>query len=196
MNPLVKRMLYQANESREPKYWSTMGAHLPVLYTLARQAEGAIVECGVSWGFSTLALLSAALERQVLLTSYDIKNDCRARAMSTMGLKEEDLPAGYWKFVLKDSVRAAQDWKDESVGLWFLDTTHKLKDTRRELHAWLPKMRPDGIMCGHDYLLHLDAGFENARVKAAVDEFVARYSNRFELLVFPHDRGFFIMFPK
>jgi hypothetical protein len=46
-----------------------------------------------------------------------------------------------------DDVR---DW-DRPVDLFFDDAMHTNPTFRKNLKFWLPKMRPGGIMCGHDY---------------------------------------------
>ncbi len=38
-------------------------------------------------------------------------------------------------------------WAD----LIFLDGDHSYKEVRRDIELWYPKVRPGGILCGHDY---------------------------------------------
>jgi hypothetical protein len=77
----------------------------------------------------------------------------------------------------------------------FLDTTHLYQDTRAELLAWIPKLRRDAVLCGHDYLLHLHPRWSDRGVRRAVDEIVAE-STRWELVVHQRDHGLFILLPK
>lgn len=51
----------------------------------------------------------------------------------------------------EDSAKAAARFADGSVDLLFLDADHAYEAVRRDLLAWLPKIRPGGILCGHDY---------------------------------------------
>jgi hypothetical protein len=46
-----------------------------------------------------------------------------------------------------------------------------------DLEAWLPKLRPGGILAGHDYI---DGTFVNGEfgVRSAVDAFAARHALR------------------
>ncbi len=75
-----------------------------------------------------------------------------------------------FRFIQSDSAKAAGPFADHSVDLVFIDADHSEEGTRRDLAAWLPKVREHGIVCGHDYGSHAYPG-----VKTAVDEaFAAR----------------------
>lgn len=196
LDPLLDRMFQRIDKSRHRG--ADMGAHMPTLYALARLCSfSGIVECGTGGGFSTHALLCGAIEGGGKLASYDKSPACGPSAAGNMGIGSENLDFARWTFTVKDSVEAAGDWKDGSVGLLFLDTSHRLDATRKELSAWLPKMHPDGIMCGHDYYLHLDSEWKDiSGVKQAVDEFAERNATRFRLQVTPYDQGFFVLWPR
>lgn len=173
---------------------SDFSAFMVPLFTLARYSPGPIVECGVFKGYTTFALLHGAIEAGLRLTSYDTMPATRtwAEALIAPSIPLGDDRWKNWTFVQKRSVHAAGDWADGSVGLFFLDTTHKYADTKEELDAWLPKMRPDGIICGHDYLNSHDS----YGVKRALEEFAPKHEARFQFQAIKQDRGFFILWPK
>lgn len=173
---------------------SRIAAHLPTIYALAKQSIGPIVELGVGRGWSTAALLAGAVETGRKLYSYDWNGGARGVALRSMGLSEKVGFATSWEFKVSDSSKAAANWAPESVGLWFLDTTHTYAKTKHELEAWWPKMLPNGIMCGHDYLLHERWGSQ-AGVKTAVDEFAKNHADRVRLQTMLHDDGFFVLWP-
>ncbi len=174
---------------------SEISAHMPTLHMLAKHWSFApAVECGVGQGFSTLALLTGVLEGGGRLTSYDTNPSCRQSALANAGLPADDVRLGSWTFVNDHSVTAAGLWPDRSVGLFFLDTSHSLEDTRRELAAWLPKMHPPGLMCGHDYFLEQAHGM-TFNVRQAVDEFAREHFDRFRLQIFRYDQGLFVLWP-
>ncbi len=61
---------------------------------------------------------------------------------------------GLWGDVLiieSDSVEAADEFEDESVDFLFLDSCHEYTFVKNELEKWLPKMKKDSIIAGHDY---------------------------------------------
>ncbi len=173
-----------------------LSAHVMTLYALARQACGPIVECGVGSGFSTLALLAGADEAGLPVTSYDVHAGTRDAALRTIGLGADDARLRRWAFHARASHEGAADWPDGTLGLLFLDTTHFYTDTRRELGAWAPRMHPRGVICGHDYLLHLDPRWTATGVKRAVDEFVSAVEGRYQRVLHRRDHGLFILLPR
>jgi hypothetical protein len=53
--------------------------------------------------------------------------------------------------VVTTSVRAAQLFADESVAFCFIDADHSYESVTADLRAWWPKVRPGGMLAGHDY---------------------------------------------
>lgn len=54
--------------------------------------------------------------------------------------------------VLKmDSLAAAEQMDDESLDFVFIDAEHSYEGCKRDIQAWLPKVKPGGWLCGHDY---------------------------------------------
>jgi hypothetical protein len=51
----------------------------------------------------------------------------------------------------KLSLDAAADFEDGSLDWIYLDTDHSYSTTRSELRAYAPKLKPDGVIAGHDY---------------------------------------------
>lgn len=45
---------------------------------------------------------------------------------------------------------AAQIMRDATFNLIFIDADHSYSATLRDIRAWLPKVKPGGILCGHD----------------------------------------------
>lgn len=50
-----------------------------------------------------------------------------------------------------DSFDRAKDFKDKSIDFLFLDANHTKEFVSKDIAAFLPKMKPGGIMAGHDY---------------------------------------------
>lgn len=55
------------------------------------------------------------------------------------------------KPIRSDSAEAAKRFKDESLDFIFIDAGHSADSIRKDLHAWAPKLKKDGIIAGHDY---------------------------------------------
>jgi SAM-dependent methyltransferase len=68
------------------------------------------------------------------------------------------------------SAEAAARFGDESLDFVYVDGQHHYEAVVEDLSLWYPKVRPGGLLCGHDYL---DGFVDNAvfGVKRAVDEF-------------------------
>ena len=49
------------------------------------------------------------------------------------------------------SVKAATKFKDNSIDFLFLDAGHEYEDIIEDMTAWYPKVKPGGIIAGHDY---------------------------------------------
>ena len=53
--------------------------------------------------------------------------------------------------ILTTSVRAARMFPDEGVDFCFIDGDHSYASVTADLGTWWPKIRPGGIIAGHDY---------------------------------------------
>lgn len=58
------------------------------------------------------------------------------------------------RFIRKFSVDAARDIPDGSLDFVYLDGNHNIQNVIADLAAWSPKVRPGGIIAGHDYARH------------------------------------------
>jgi hypothetical protein len=50
-----------------------------------------------------------------------------------------------------DSVAAAAEFSDKSLPFVYLDGDHSYDGLRRDFAAWWPKVKPGGVIAGHDY---------------------------------------------
>jgi hypothetical protein len=67
----------------------------------------------------------------------------------------------------------------------YLDTDHTFTTTRRELELLRPKMKPGGIIAGHDYILgNWNAGYRYGVIEA-VREFCLQY--QWEMIFLTHE---------
>ncbi len=79
-----------------------------------------------------------------------------------------------------DSVEAARDFKDGALDLVFLDGDHSYEGCKRDIGAWLPKVKRGGWLGGHDYNNVGDARFDFTGVARAVDEFPFSFGVKIE----------------
>lgn len=85
----------------------------------------------------------------------------------------------YWTKVsifMADSVKCASKMGTQSFDFVFLDADHSYRGVMRDLDAWMPKVKPGGWLCGHDYD-HPEQG----EVKRAVDEYLRDWPGVIEI---------------
>jgi hypothetical protein len=71
--------------------------------------------------------------------------------------------------IRKPSLEAVKDFEDGSLDFVYIDAAHEYEDVKADIIAWLPKLKPTGMIAGHDY--NTDA----PGVKQAVDEMFSPY---------------------
>jgi hypothetical protein len=50
------------------------------------------------------------------------------------------------------SLQAARLFEDKSLDFVFIDAAHDFESVRADIQAWRPKVKPGGVLAGHDYL--------------------------------------------
>lgn len=64
------------------------------------------------------------------------------------------------------SIEASKLYADESLDFIFIDAAHDYQSVKEDITVWLPKLKKNGIIAGHDYTSHIG-------VKTAVDELLS-----------------------
>ncbi len=84
-------------------------------------------------------------------------------------------PVGEYYFPLKmTSLEAVKKFKDNSLDFVFIDASHEYEDVRDDILAWYPKVKPGGIIAGHDYYHDEYDWFPG--VKRAVNELLTGFT--------------------
>lgn len=60
------------------------------------------------------------------------------------------------------SVAAAKEFPDRFFDMVFIDACHEYRSVISDISAWVGKVRPGGILCGHDY----EKGWQDHVIKA------------------------------
>ena len=55
------------------------------------------------------------------------------------------------EIVKKDSIEASKKFPDEFFDFVYIDAGHRYGEVLRDLDAWFPKVKKNGIFCGHDF---------------------------------------------
>jgi Methyltransferase domain len=142
------------------------------------------VEVGVQYGKYSRIILSTWGGHLTMVDAWrefpkdqyvDLANVSETEHLRNMAWAVENVQAymGRYEIVRALSVNAASRHGDRSLDFVYLDADHSYEGVMKDLEAWRPKVRPGGMMCGHDYL---DAVLEegNFGVKSAVNKFFGR----------------------
>eukprot|EP00908_Phaeocystis_cordata_P008018 Transcript_18687.p1 GENE.Transcript_18687~~Transcript_18687.p1 ORF type:complete len:312 (+),score=79.95 Transcript_18687:94-1029(+) len=99
------------------------------------------------------------------------------------------------RIVQNTTAAAAALFADGSLDWIYLDATHTYAEARQDLETWYTKVRPGGLVSGHDYqYVHQEMGDGYTfGVKDAVDEFAARRGIRVYLTTEPYLPSFYFM---
>jgi hypothetical protein len=68
----------------------------------------------------------------------------------------------------KESIEASKDFANEYFDFIYIDANHSYEFVKEDIEKWYPKLKSNGVMSGHDYLVN-NRGRDG--VKIAVDEF-------------------------
>ena len=75
--------------------------------------------------------------------------------------------------VKKTSAKALKDFEDNSLDFVYIDANHDFPNFVFDLHNWLKKIKPGGIISGHDYAVFSYSKFNH--VKRALDAYARCY---------------------
>ncbi|MBF0541296.1 MAG: class I SAM-dependent methyltransferase [Nitrospirae bacterium] len=106
---------------------------------------GVIVEIGTAQGGSSEIFYNATKDREIEIWSYDIAPSLEAyeKLRHTMVFIEH-----------KSSEQGAFEWLQNGkkpIDFLFIDGSHTLKDVFIDYNLWSPFLKPDGMICFHDY---------------------------------------------
>jgi predicted O-methyltransferase YrrM len=96
---------------------------------------------------------------EAALATEDVEATFRAN-MAALGIEVE--------VIAKPSLEAAASFAAGSIDRVFLDGSHDGDSVAADLEAWSTRLKPDGILAGHDYAPKYDG------LRAAVDAFAAQ----------------------
>jgi hypothetical protein len=143
---------------------------------------GCGVEVGVKLGFFSELLLAGWKGRWLISVDPWLTDDPESyRDSDNVDQEQQDANFEFTKKRLRrfgprstvwrmTSLEAASLVADATLDFVYIDARHDYDSVKEDLNAWFPKVRPGGILAGHDYL----DGVMNEGVygvRSAVDEF-------------------------
>lgn len=127
--------------------------------------EARVCEIGLADGRSIILLASAMKSRKKRCTIFGIdsmdygKGDQATTIINNIIRSGEDTI----QIIQSTSLDASCRFQDNELDMVFIDSSHQYAQTVAEIRLWLHKVKPGGILAGHDY-----TGIDG--VRKAVDE--------------------------
>lgn len=116
---------------------------------------GTWVEIGVYWGqsFSFAVVECLNQGKKIDLVAVDAFPWTDEHGKTTLDRFNEHMAplSGHFRTIKSGSSGAAAQFADQSVDFVFIDANHTYEFVRDDINAWLPKIKPGGIIAGHDY---------------------------------------------
>lgn len=93
-----------------------------------------------------------------------IKNVCKTpyQAFEYLINRHAPLAAQHINIIQGSSVNCSRDLPDASLDVVFIDAYHDYQQGRADIQAWLPKVKPGGLLAGDDYDRDMYPGFVQA----------------------------------
>ena len=88
----------------------------------------------------------------------------------------------YYMPLKMKSLDAVSRFGDHSLDFVFIDASHEYEDVKADIIAWLPKIKPGGILAGHDY--YIDDFDYYPGVKQAVNEEFSEFEAKYNCWIF------------
>lgn len=133
------------------------------IYLLAvRRAEDgdSLVEVGSWMGRSTAFLAVEAANSGKSLMVYSVDTWLGCPVLKEAAAKSDVYGAFLAKTarassmivpIREESEKAASRFADGSLAMVFLDAGHSYEAVRKDIWAWMPKVKPGGLLGGHDF---------------------------------------------
>ncbi len=120
---------------------------------VASASNGAhFVEIGVFFGRSLiyLAELAQLSNKAIRIDGIDNFESIASEKMCRSFIKDAGLTKKI-TIINKDQLEASKLYKDNSLDFVFIDSDHSYEATAAAIKAYIPKIKPHGILSGHDY---------------------------------------------
>jgi len=109
---------------------------------------------GTSLAFLVVEIINSG--KQIRVTAVDLFGLEHKRCKTYPELYEEFLEnmapvADHFDHLRMSTVDAAQHFEDKSLAFVYIDADHSYEACSADIEAYLPKMKPGGVIAGHDW---------------------------------------------
>lgn len=121
---------------------------------------GVFVECGAWFGKSSAYLCDKAKDRidvfivdtwEGSLSDTDATNIIAKKTPDIYSIFLSNMGDRKFKPIKKLSEYAVKEFADNSCDVVFIDMTHTYEQVKQDISLWLPKVKNNGYLAGHDY---------------------------------------------
>ena len=84
--------------------------------------------------------------------AWDYREDMVNDTAYDLFLENMKPAEGYYKPIKLASVEAAKLYEDRSLDFVYIDAAHEYESVKDDIEAWMPKVKIDGYIGGHDYV--------------------------------------------
>ncbi|AXT51967.1 class I SAM-dependent methyltransferase [Aquimarina sp. BL5] len=139
--------------------------------------NGVVAELGVDeGGFSNLILNISKPKKLHLIDFWGSKRYNQTKRNKVEQRFEKEINEGLVEINLGLSTEVADSFKENYFDWIYIDTAHSYDVTRDELELYRTKVKDNGIISGHDYILGNWNGMIRYGVIEAVHEFCLKYN--------------------
>lgn len=136
---MIKNLRFQSNSE------NLIVGFIEFLFHLHREgAGGHLVEVGSYAGESSIMFQASGIFESIVFV--DLWRDPLVKSTFTRRMGPDV------KAIQAESVTASKKFEDASVDCIYIDADHRYRSVKRDLAAWMPKVRPGGFISGHDYV--------------------------------------------
>lgn len=145
--------------------------------------NGSVAELGVATGCFSSDILEYNHPKKLHLVDIWGSNRYNEGLLKNIETKfDNKIQSGQVTIHRNLSQQAAQDFQDNYFDWIYIDTTHSYQQTKLELQLYSAKMKAEGIIAGHDYMMGNWSKTFKYGVIEAVQEFCVENNYRFKYL--------------
>ncbi len=150
--------------------------------------RGSVAELGCAEGYFSSDLLRMGVDKLIMVDNWGTIDGVTGDGNFPQEWHDRNYEAAMQRVdkykdvvsVLRGfTVEMAKYVPDEMLAMVYLDACHTYEAVKADLHAWFPKVKPGGIIAGHDFINPAYG------VKEAVEEFC---KGKFEVHVITEDK--------
>jgi SAM-dependent methyltransferase len=158
----MQRQVGESTESLDLTGWFYDDERIAYQKMVSEIKNGKIVEVGVWKGLSLSSILDICKSNNNELYAIDawlpVENDpalSESRTRDIFSIFKTNLKllghSDTVRVIRKRSLEAADDFSDNSLDLVFIDADHSYNAVIADIRKWWDKLKPGGILCGHDF---------------------------------------------